>query len=201
MSSYSKMYWIWLTKHVLDCYGDNVQQYYWSNGAHLPKCESSGTHNEYTMHICQCKDTGRNGLFHITMRELYTWMVKTLGNCAVASTVEVYLLARGNTAMQTLMHSTSIDMSVVCKKSNHLGWDSLLEGRISSHWLVLISPLLRCQSKNLLPFCGESSFFLGCTTLCTNSGCTGMRKYTSRERKGGQCHSYRTLLTKSTSTL
>jgi hypothetical protein len=60
--------------------------------------------------------------------------------------------------MQSLMHSTSIDTSVVCKQNNRLGWDSLLEGRISSHWLVLISPLLQCQQKNLLPFLWGKQF-------------------------------------------
>jgi hypothetical protein len=43
--------------------------------------------------------------------------------------------------------------------SNHLGWDSLLEGCISSHWLVLISPLLGCQPKKPLPiFMGKAVF-------------------------------------------
>ena len=110
------------------------------------------------MHICHCTDPGRDGLFHITVRELCTWMVETLGDHAVASMVEAYLLARGETAMLSLMHSTSIDVSVVCKQSNHLGWDSLLEGRISSHWMVLISPLLQCQPKNLLPFLWGKQF-------------------------------------------
>jgi hypothetical protein len=95
MSSYPKMYWVWLTKHVSDFCGNKVQQYYWSNWVHSPKYESCGTHNEYTMHICCCKDPGHNGLFHITVRELYTWMVETLGDHAVASRVEAYLLARG----------------------------------------------------------------------------------------------------------
>ncbi len=133
MSSYPKMYWIWLINHDSNFCGYNMQQYYWSNGAHLPKCKSCKTHNEYTMHICRCTDPGCNRLFHITVRELYTWMVETLGNRAVASTVESYLLARGGSTVLSLMHGTSFDMSVVCKQSNCLGWDRLLEGRISSH--------------------------------------------------------------------
>ncbi len=158
MSSYPKMFQVWLTKHVSNFCGNNVQQYYWSNGAHLPKCESCRTHNEYTMHICHCKDPGRNGPFHITVTELYTLIVETLGDRAVASTVEAYLLARGETAMQSLMHGMSVDISDICKQSTRLGWDSLLEGRISSHWLVLISPLLRCQPKNLLPLLWGKQF-------------------------------------------
>ncbi len=60
--------------------------------------------------------------------------------------------------MQTLMHGTSIDMSVICKQRNRFGWDSLLKSRISSHWLVLISPLLRCQPNNLFPFSWGKQF-------------------------------------------
>jgi hypothetical protein len=45
MSSYPKMYGVWLTKHVSDFCRNNMQQYYWSNGAHSPKCESCRTHN------------------------------------------------------------------------------------------------------------------------------------------------------------
>ncbi len=124
------------------------------------------THDEYTMHICCCTDSGHNRLFHsITVRELYTWMVKTLGNCAVASTVEAHLLARGETATLSLMHGTSVDLSVVCKQRNCLGWDSLLDGRMSSHWLVLISPLLQHQPKNLLPFLWGKQLITQCENI------------------------------------
>ncbi len=112
MSSYPKMYRVWLTKHVSNFCRNNMQQYYWSNGAHLPKCKSCGTHDEYMMHICCCTDPGRDD---ITVRELYTWMVETLSDHAVGSTVEAYLFPRGETAMLSLMHIMGIDMSVVCK--------------------------------------------------------------------------------------
>jgi hypothetical protein len=55
MSSYPKMYQVWLTKLVSDVCRNNVQQFHWSKGMHLPKCESCGTHNKYIMHICHCK--------------------------------------------------------------------------------------------------------------------------------------------------
>jgi hypothetical protein len=151
ISSYPKMYWVSITKHVSNFCRNNMQQYYWRNRLHLSKYESCGTHDEYTMHICCYKDPSCDGQFHITVRKLYTWMVEIMGNHAVASMVEVYLLARGGTAMQSLMHGMSVDMSVICG-------ESLLEGRISSHWLVLISPLLQCQPKNLLPFSWGKQF-------------------------------------------
>ena len=33
------MHWVWLTKHVSDFCGNNVQLYHWSKGTHSPKCE------------------------------------------------------------------------------------------------------------------------------------------------------------------
>ena len=38
MSSYPKMYCVWLTKHASDFCGNNVQLYYWSKGTHSLKC-------------------------------------------------------------------------------------------------------------------------------------------------------------------
>jgi hypothetical protein len=52
MTCYPKMYRVWLTKHVSDFCGNNVQLYYWSKGTHSPKCEFCGMEDEYTMHIC-----------------------------------------------------------------------------------------------------------------------------------------------------
>jgi hypothetical protein len=36
VNGYPKMYRVWLTKHVLEFSGNNVQMYYWSKGKHLP---------------------------------------------------------------------------------------------------------------------------------------------------------------------
>ncbi len=66
-------------------------------------------------------DPGCHRLFHVTVRELYTWMAGTQGNHAIASMVEAYLLARGDTTMLSLMHGMNVDMSVICKQSNQLG--------------------------------------------------------------------------------
>ncbi len=63
MSSYPKMYRVWLTKHVSDFCGNNVQLYYWSKGTQSPKCDFCLVEDEYTMHICQCMDPGRDAMF------------------------------------------------------------------------------------------------------------------------------------------
>ena len=52
MARYPKMYRVWLTKHVSEFCGNNVQLYYWSKGKVSPKCKSCGRDDEYNMHIC-----------------------------------------------------------------------------------------------------------------------------------------------------
>ena len=63
MSSYPKMYRVWITKHVSDFSGNNVQLYYWSKGTHSPKCKFCKTEDEYTMLIMQCRDPGQERIF------------------------------------------------------------------------------------------------------------------------------------------
>jgi hypothetical protein len=58
MSRYPKLYRVWLTRHVADCCGKNVQFYYRSAGGHSPKCEFCGTEDKYSSHMCRCKDPG-----------------------------------------------------------------------------------------------------------------------------------------------
>jgi hypothetical protein len=145
MTQYPKMFRVWLTKHVSEFCGSNVQQYYWTNGNHSPKCDCCQANDEYTTHICRCRDPGRDQLFHESVLELQGWMVKTLGEEAIATTVTKYLCARGEQSFRSLSGSTWSDLITVADYTNRLGWDSLLEGRIACHWLVLVKPiLLRC---------------------------------------------------------
>jgi hypothetical protein len=92
MTGYPKMYRVWLTKHVSEFCGSNVQLYYWSRGRQSPKCESCGIADEYTMHISRRRDPGRNSMFRDTVQDLGHWMVKTLGKENVSATVMMYLL-------------------------------------------------------------------------------------------------------------
>ena len=47
MAGYPKSYRVWLTKHVSEFCGNNVQLYYWSRGTQSPKCEFCKTEDEY----------------------------------------------------------------------------------------------------------------------------------------------------------
>jgi hypothetical protein len=151
MARYPKMYRVWLTKHVSEFCGNNVQLYYWSQGVHLPKCESCGTYEEYMTHIGRCRDPGWDQMSRVLVAELREWLATTLGELLVSSTVESYLLSRGEVTMVSCLHGNCNDLRHVAECSDCLGWDSLVEGWVSSHWLELVAPFLRRQSQYLLP--------------------------------------------------
>ena len=121
MSCYPKMYHVWLTKHVSDFCGNNVQLYYWSKGTHSPKCKCCGIMDKYTMHICRCLDPGRNEMFSILVGELTSWIIESLGEHSVASTVEMYLLARGEAKMSSCVHGANVGLVTLSVQTNRLG--------------------------------------------------------------------------------
>ncbi len=125
MARYPKMYHAWLTKHVSEFCGNNVQLYYWSQGVHSPKCESCGTYDEYTTHIRRCRDLGRDQMFRVLVAELREWLATTLGELMVSSMVESYLLSRGEVTMVSCLHGNCNDLRHVAECSDRLGWDSL----------------------------------------------------------------------------
>jgi hypothetical protein len=73
------------------------------------------------------------------------------GGDAVASTVAAFLLSWGESTMASCFHGNNANLALVAESSNRLGWDSLVEGRISSHWLPLVAPILCRRSQYLLP--------------------------------------------------
>jgi hypothetical protein len=60
--------------------------------------------------------------------------------------------------MEECVHGNYADLQAVATASNRLGWDSLLEGQISAHWLILVAPLLLKTGRNLLPHAWGSQF-------------------------------------------
>jgi hypothetical protein len=151
MSSYPKMYHVWLTKHVSDFCGNNVQLYYWNKGTHPLRCDFCAVEDEYTMHICQCRDPGRDVMFRISVSELCSWVNETLGNTNIASTIEMYLLARGTVTMSSCVHGNNADLLTAASVSDLLRWDSFIEGRIVKQWQTMTTPFLLHRSLVLLP--------------------------------------------------
>ena len=140
MSSYPKMYHVWLTKHVSDFCGNNVQLYYWSKGTHPSRCDFCTVEDKYTMHICQYRDPGRDAMFWISVSELCSWVNETLGNTNIASTIEMYLLARGTVTMSSCLHGNNTDLLTTTSVSDLLGWDSFIKGRIVTQWQTVATP-------------------------------------------------------------
>jgi hypothetical protein len=93
------MYKIWLTKHVSEFCGNNVQLYHRSRGKHSSKCKFCETVDEYTSHICCCRDPGWDKMFHTLLKELCSWLLEMLCEHSVAATIKTYLLSRGEVSM------------------------------------------------------------------------------------------------------
>jgi hypothetical protein len=100
MEDYPKMYQIWITKHVSEFCGSNVQMYYQHQGAHNPKCGCCSIEDEHTTHINQCLDPGQTELFRLTVQELTGWMQLTLQHQGVVQMIDDYLLSQDVKWMQ-----------------------------------------------------------------------------------------------------
>jgi hypothetical protein len=140
----------WLSKHVSDCCGTNVQLFYRSGGHHFPKCDFCGD-DEYSSHICQCRDPGRDNMYRISAKELVLWVEATLGQRLVASTIKVYLTSHGEVPMSDCLHGSCPHLAMAAAATDRLGFDNFFEGRISQHWLLVAGPLLRVTGRYLLP--------------------------------------------------
>jgi hypothetical protein len=151
MAGYPKTYRVRLTKHISEFCGSNVQLYYWSRGKQSPKCKFCGKADKYMMHICRCRDPGCDSMFQVTVKDLCLWIENTLGEQFVSATVRMYLLARGETLMIDCVHGMNPELMDMARESDCLGWDSFLEGRITSLWLALVSAMLCKSSCSLLP--------------------------------------------------
>ncbi len=125
--------------------------YYWSKGKQSTKCEFCLTVDEYTIHICRHRNSDRSLMFKVSVNELTTWLRSTLGEQCIAATVKQYLLYRGEAILIDCVHGNYTELAAVATASDCLGWDSMLEGRISTRWLILVAPFLLKTGWYLLP--------------------------------------------------
>jgi hypothetical protein len=84
------------------------------------------------------------------VQEIYDWFCTTLSNIGIASLVESYLLSLGDSLMENCVDVNNQEMLIVAKASDHLVWDSFVEGPISTQWLSMVAPLLVHTSPHLL---------------------------------------------------
>ena len=125
MSSYPKMYRVWITKHISEFCGTNVQQYYWSKGERSPKCDICGDQDEYTTHICRCRDPGRLQMFQISVQEVFDWMSKTIRRSDIALAISTYLLGRGLVKLVDCIDNGDAPLLELARSTDLLGWDCL----------------------------------------------------------------------------
>ena len=141
---------MWLTKHVSDCCGTNVQLYYRSDRSHSPKCNFCRD-DEYSCHICQCKDPGWENVYSLSVRELVSWLNTTLGDRRMSTTIETYLRSHGALGMTDCLHGSCPYLALAAAATDRLGFNNFVEGRISQHWLSVVAPLIRNSRRFLLP--------------------------------------------------
>ncbi len=72
LKEFPKLFWVWLTKHVSEFAGTNLQLSYWHEETSSPYCPSCETVVEFTMHITRCTLPWRRKMFRITVRSLTT---------------------------------------------------------------------------------------------------------------------------------
>ena len=135
---YSKMYQMWLTKHVLGCCGTNKQISYWNSGCSA-MCPSCGNVIEITLHVKQCRDPGKN-MLRSSVGELTDWIYETSNDYDMVTYMSKYLMSQGELAFgQDRCEPGSApdkpsEWTQLVEEINGLGWDCLLEGKVSKQW-------------------------------------------------------------------
>ena len=90
-------------------------------------------------------------MFRTLVGELTSWMINILEENFIVSMVEGYLLGHGWVAMESCLHGTDNILLNVCRESKRLGWDSFIEGRITTLWLSVVAPHLSRGTRQVLP--------------------------------------------------
>jgi hypothetical protein len=97
-------------------------------------------------------------MFHTSVGESSTWLKFSLGEQTVLATAAQYLLSCREEWMSDCLHGTNSLLHSVASASDRLGWDCMLERRISIQWLQLVAPLLQRTGHQLLPQAWGSLF-------------------------------------------
>jgi hypothetical protein len=124
MNGYPKIFRVWQTKQVSEFSRNNVQMNYWSKGKHSPMFEFCCTDNKCNMHVCWCKDPGRDSMSCTSVGELSTWLQYSLGKQTVSVTAAQNLLSLREERMSDCVHQTDSLLHSVASASDRLGWDT-----------------------------------------------------------------------------
>ena len=92
---FPKMFFVWLTKHVAECCGTNLQLSYWdrANISLLYPC--CGAAKETMMHIARCSVSGCQKILALSVSTLTMWMTDNHVDPVLINMVEEFILAQG----------------------------------------------------------------------------------------------------------
>jgi len=151
MMEFPKLFRVWLTKHVSEFAGTNLQLSHWHEGTTTNLCPSCEQEVESTMHITRCRDPGRRRMFAITVRRLTDWMTETHVDPILVDMVHEYLLSFGEKSMVECLRLEVDEYQRLAEATDLLQWDCFLEGRISPLWISLMKPVLIESGLRLPP--------------------------------------------------
>jgi hypothetical protein len=129
MAGYPKTFRTFVTKQVSGRCGCNLKLLLWEENVDS-KCPQCGCEHENSKHPTRCTDPGRL----MQLRQSIDSVMDILSNANVdqdlSDIIKAYLLAQGRRTMKdcTPSHSQYTHVSLVI---DNLGWDCLVEGRIS----------------------------------------------------------------------
>jgi hypothetical protein len=156
MKIYPKMYRVWLTKHVSGCCGTNKQMSYWKPGWSA-MCPSCGSVVERTSHVTRCREPGRKKMLHSSVGELVNWVYETTDDYDMAMSLSRYLMSQGDLTFQDAGPDSSSATEDHCvwtqlvKETDGLGWDCLLEGKVSKQWILFARTSLERTGNPMSP--------------------------------------------------
>ena len=141
MTGFPKLYRNWITKHVSEFCGTNMQLWHWDK-KNDPKCPCCGLVDEHTTHITRCTAEGRQAMLRLSIRDITTWMSSTGADPLMVDMIETYLLAQDTKTMLECLEYPDDDLELLARSQDRLGWDSFVEGRISKVFLEVMKPVL-----------------------------------------------------------
>ncbi len=140
MSSYPKMFCIFVSKQVSGWCGPNSKRSLWDTSINniCPNCEKI---NETSKHLTRCFHEGCITLFRESTHNIVTCLDSAHTDPDLIAIIESYLLGQGSLTMEscTLPHSLYLRMS---QSQDCLGCNSFVDGCISILLLDSIRPFL-----------------------------------------------------------
>jgi hypothetical protein len=127
MSSFPKMYRIFVTKQVLGWCGTNSKLSLWDTSI-TNSCPNCGVANETSKHVTRCQHVGHVKLFCKSMSDVILHLEYANLDPKLVTLYESYLLGQGSVLMASCNPHNSRFLTL-SEAYNLLGWDCFVEGQ------------------------------------------------------------------------